>query len=85
MQLFADKGDFSNKKRPKRDQKSGLGLLRDLGLPKRDLVGSSAVYSLEPVYRYRCTVHMLRCACVQCTDVPQCKCTGVQCTCKGVH
>ena len=42
MQLFADKGDFSNKKRPKRDQKSGVGLLRDQGLPKRDPIGSSA-------------------------------------------
>ena len=36
MQLFAEKGDFSNKKRPKRDPKSGLGLLRDP-------VGSSAI------------------------------------------
>ena len=43
MQLFAEKGDFSNKKRPKRDPKSGLGLLRDPGLPKRDPVGSSAI------------------------------------------
>ena len=42
LQLFAEKGDFSNKKRPKRDPKSGLGLLRDPGLPKRDPVGSSA-------------------------------------------
>ena len=42
MQLFAEKGDFSNKKRPKSDPKSGSGLLRDLGLPKRDPVGSSA-------------------------------------------
>ena len=41
MQLFAEKGDFSNKKRPKKDPKSGLGLLRDPGLPKRDPVGSS--------------------------------------------
>ena len=41
MRLFAEKRDFSNKKRPKRDPKSGLGLLRDLGLPKRDPVGSS--------------------------------------------
>ena len=41
MQLSAEKGDFSNKKRPKRDPKSGLGLLRDPGLPKRDPVGSS--------------------------------------------
>ena len=41
MQLFAEKGDFSNKKRPKRDPKSGLGLLRDPGPPKRDPVGSS--------------------------------------------
>ena len=31
MQLFAEKGDLSNKKRPKRDP----------GLPKRDPVGSS--------------------------------------------
>ena len=44
MQLFAEKGDFSNKnERPKRDPKSGLGLLRDPGLPKRDPVGSSAL------------------------------------------
>ena len=42
MQLFAEKGDFSNKKRPKRDPKSGLRLLRDPGLTKRDPVGSSA-------------------------------------------
>ena len=48
MQLFAEKGDFSNKKRPKRDPKSGLGLLRDPGLPKRDPVGSSAYRSLLP-------------------------------------
>ena len=41
MQLFSEKGDFTNKKRPKRDPKSGLGLLRDLGPPKRDPVGSS--------------------------------------------
>ena len=41
MQLFAKKGDFSNKKLPKRDAKSGLGLLRDPGLPKGDPVGSS--------------------------------------------
>ena len=41
MQLFAEKGDFSNKKWPKRDPKSGLSLLRDLGLPKRNPVGSS--------------------------------------------
>ena len=44
MQLFAEKGDFSNKKRPKRDPKSGLGLLRDPGLPKRDPVGSSGIH-----------------------------------------
>ena len=37
MKRFAEKGDFSNKKRPKRDPKSGL----DLGLLKRDPVGSS--------------------------------------------
>ena len=43
MQLFAEKRDFSNKKRPKRDQQSGLGLLRDLVLPKRDPVGSSDI------------------------------------------
>ena len=43
MQLFAEKRDFSNKKRPKSDPKSGLGLLRDPGLPKRDPVGSSGV------------------------------------------
>ena len=30
------------KKRPKRDPKIGLGLLRDPGLPERDLSGSSA-------------------------------------------
>ena len=41
MQLFAEQGDFSNKKGPKRDPKSGLGLLRDPGLPKRDPVDSS--------------------------------------------
>ena len=29
--LLKKKGDFLNKKRPKRDPKSGLGLLRDLG------------------------------------------------------
>jgi hypothetical protein len=44
MQLFAEKGDFTNKKRPKRDPKSGLGLLRDPGLPKRDPVGSSGIH-----------------------------------------
>ena len=27
--LFAEKGDFLNKKRPKRDPKNGVGLLRD--------------------------------------------------------
>ena len=43
LQLFAEKGDFSNKKRPKRDPKSGLGLLRDPGPPKRDPVGSSGI------------------------------------------
>ena len=43
MQLFAEKGDFSNKKRPKRDPNSGLGLLRDPGHPNRDPVGSSGV------------------------------------------
>ena len=43
MQLIAEKGDFFlNKKRPKRDPKNGLGLLRNPGLPKRDPVGSSA-------------------------------------------
>ena len=42
MQLLDEKGDFSNRKRPERDPKSGLGLLRDPGLPKRDQVGSSA-------------------------------------------
>ena len=47
MQLFAEKGDFSNKKRPKRDPKSGLGLLRDPGLPKRDPVGSSGILILS--------------------------------------
>ena len=41
MQVFAERGDFSNKKRPKRDPKKYLGLLRDPGLPKRDPVGSS--------------------------------------------
>ena len=44
--FFAEKGDFSNKKRPKRDPKSGLGLLRDPGLPKRDPVGSSAIVTV---------------------------------------
>ena len=34
LQLFAEKRDFSNKKRPKRDPKSGLGLIRDPGLLK---------------------------------------------------
>ena len=48
MQHFSEKQDFSNKKRPKRDPKSGLGLLRDPGLPKRDPVGSSAVYRTVP-------------------------------------
>ena len=51
MQLFAEKGDFLNKKRPKRDPKSGLGLLRDPGLPKRDPIGSSASHFLC-VYRW---------------------------------
>ena len=41
MQFFAEKGDFQNKKRPKRDPQNGLGLLRDPGFPKRDPVGSS--------------------------------------------
>ena len=45
MPLFAEKGDFQNKKRPKRDPKSDLGLLRDPGLPKRDPVGSSGFIS----------------------------------------
>ena len=40
---FLLKKETSNKKRPKRDPKSGLGLLRDPGLPKRDPVGSSAI------------------------------------------
>ena len=44
--MFAEKGDFENKKRPKRDPKSGLGLLRDPGPPKRDPIGSSAVLEL---------------------------------------
>ena len=53
MQLFAEKGDFSIKKRPKRDPKSGLGLLRDLGLPKRDLVGSSGIPNINTlIYIY---------------------------------
>ena len=61
--LFAEKGDFLNKKRPKRDPKSGLGLLRDPGLPKRDPVGSSGelvIYRVESVlYRVEsCTVRM---------------------------
>ena len=55
MQLFAEKGDFSNKKRPKRDPKSGLGLLRDPGLPKRDPVGSSG----NPRVQYRITSYFL--------------------------
>ena len=46
MQLFAEKGDFSNKKRPKRDPQSGLGLLRDPGPPKRDPIGSSDIVFL---------------------------------------
>ena len=52
LQLFAEKVHFSNKKkRPKREPKSGLGLLRDPGLPKRDPVGSSALYlSQIPLY-----------------------------------
>ena len=37
------KETFKIKKRPKRDPKSGLGLLRDPGLPKRDPVGCSGV------------------------------------------
>ena len=41
--ILAEKGDFSNKKRPKRDPKIGLGLLRDPGFPKRDPVGSRVV------------------------------------------
>ena len=36
------KETFQQNKRPKRDPKSGLGLLREPGLPKRDPVGSSA-------------------------------------------
>ena len=55
MQIFAEKGDFSNKKRPKRDPKSGLGLLRDPGLPKRDPVGSSA-------YSFGCSVLGILCS-----------------------
>ena len=52
MQLFfAEKGDFSNKKRPKRDLKSGLDLLRDPGLPKRDPVGRSGI-SINYFYYY---------------------------------
>ena len=47
MQFFAEKGDFTNKKRPKIDPKSGLGLLRDPGLPKRDPVGSSAFNTIR--------------------------------------
>ena len=49
MQLFAEKGDFSNKKRPKRDPKSSLGLLRDQSLHKRDPVGSSATSARQKV------------------------------------
>ena len=41
------KRETSNKKRPKRDPKSGLGLLGDPGLPKRDPVGSSAAVSFR--------------------------------------
>ena len=47
LQFFAEKGDFSNKKRLKRDPTSGLGLLRDLGLPKRDQVGSSGIPNIN--------------------------------------
>ena len=42
MKLFAEKGDFLNKRDLKRDPKSGLCFLRDPGLTKRDPVGSSA-------------------------------------------
>ena len=44
MQLFSEKRDFTNKKRPKRDPKSCLGLLRDPGPPKRDPVSSIACH-----------------------------------------
>ena len=50
LQLVDEKGDFPNKKRPKRDPKSGLGLLRDHGLPKRDPVVSSGLP--PPVYQF---------------------------------
>ena len=50
---FAEKGDFLNKKRPKREPKSGLGLLRDPGLPKRDPVGSSALSVYEQGWDYQ--------------------------------
>ena len=64
MQLFAEKGDFSNKKRPKRDPKSGLGLLRDPGLPKRDPVGSSAPPPKHVMCHMSCvTCHVSRVAC----------------------
>ena len=38
------KGTIQIKKRPKRDSKSGLGLLGDPVLLKRDPVGSSGLY-----------------------------------------
>ena len=43
--------------RPKRDPKSGLGILRDLGPPKRDPVGSSAVG--WPENQLKCTTFFL--------------------------
>ena len=59
--FFAEKGDFSNKKRPKRDPKSGLGLLRDPGLPKRDPIGSSACpFFGRYVKGTQCFIHINR-------------------------
>ena len=52
MQFFAEKVDFSNKKRHERDPKSGLGLLSDLGLPKRDPVGSSSTFLISWTFGY---------------------------------
>ena len=62
MQLFAEKGDFSKKKRPKKDLKSGLGLLRDPGLPKRDPVGSSAWQSklIRAILTYQDNLKLIR-------------------------
>ena len=48
MQLFAEKGDFLNEKRLKRDPKSGLGLWRDPGIPKRDPVETLVFWKKRP-------------------------------------